>query len=141
MFSLTVAREVWRFFREEFGRKEGYYGTYKLETEIKELEYKLGKNKKNPLTKIKEYYKVRKEKKKFKAKEIVSKPKIRLFKIKNDGEKRLNKEIKKEKKKARREIRKQKILDLMRKLKLWRRKGYYGTYKLEEELKKLKKIK
>jgi len=122
-------------------RKEGYYGTYKLETEIKELEYKLGKNKKNPLTKIKEYYKVRKEKKKFKAKEIVSKPKIRLFKIKNDGEKRLNKEIKKEKKKARREIRKQKILDLMRKLKLWRRKGYYGTYKLEEELKKLKKIK
>jgi len=66
--------------------------------------------------------------------------------------KREKKRIKKEKKAKRKErkrkirrvkaeIRRRKAIELMKKLKLWRKEGYYGTAHLEEELKRLKEFK
>ncbi|MDO8467854.1 MAG: hypothetical protein Q7S56_02820 [Nanoarchaeota archaeon] len=54
-------------------------------------------------------------------------------------EKERRKVIKKKISKVTREIRKRKFLDLMRKLRLWRKEGYYGTAVLEEEVKRLKR--
>ena len=63
-------------------------------------------------------------------------------KIVKKKEKKIIKQRRKEKKKKirriKREIRKRKFINLMRKLKLWRKEGYYGTAELETELKKLR---
>ena len=105
------------------------------------MEYKLRRNRKTVVTRIKEYYKVKKDKKRLVHLNKSHETKIKLFDRHRNPQKILDKKIKKERKKVKKERRKQKILDLMRKIRLWRRKGYYGTYKLEGELKKLKKQK
>ena len=54
-------------------------------------------------------------------------------------EKKANNKIRKKQiKSLKREIRKKKIIDLLAKLRLWKKQGYYGTAKLETELKRLK---
>ena len=47
--------------------------------------------------------------------------------------------IAQEVRKIKNEIRKQKLISLARKLKLWRKEGYYGTAHLEKELERAKR--
>ncbi len=75
-----------------------------------------------------------------KVKLKVEKKRIKLIqKERKRVEKERRKVIKKKISKVKREIRKRKFLDLMRKLRLWRKQGYYGTAALEEEVKRLKR--
>ncbi len=111
-------------------RKQGYYGTYRLEHEIKELEEK-----------------IKSERKIHKIIRFIKKPRHGhshvVKSIEKEHKEIIKKENKKQRKKERKIIkkmkRKQKLDDLKRKLKFWKRKGYYGTSKLEEEIKKASK--
>lgn len=76
---------------------------------------------------IKEFKRKIKHEKKFARKKIKS-------------EKKRNKKIEKNKRREkRRKVRKEKVDNFMKKIKEWRKQGYYGTAKLETELKKKRK--
>jgi hypothetical protein len=87
-------------------RKQGYYGTVRVEKEIRKAKIELEKGEKIALKELKKT--LRKQKKIQRARE---------------------KEIKKAKRRA-------KKINLMRKLGLIRKQGYYGTAELEKEIKK-----
>jgi hypothetical protein len=133
-----------------FWKEEGYAGTAKLEGEIERAKIGVHKKEKSFVRKIITSYKIKREDRKREKhiKKIRKKLESEIKRKKKEAEKGAEKQkkvrVKERKRKIRilkREIRNRKILDLMRKLKIWRREGYYGTSKLEEELKKLKEYK
>ena len=160
-------------------RKEGYYGTARIESEIQTLEQKIKSKEKSFVKRIAGAYRrsreARKEKKiermRLKEEKIklrkpmfsgfglwlkrrrhekeakrrmkyikkIMKKKLRQEHKAKRKEKRARKKIRKKQiKSLKREIRKKKIINLLAKLRLWKKQGYYGTAKLETELKRLK---
>lgn len=148
-------------------KERGYYGTAKVEKEIRKYE----EEEKNEIkrffvTRIKRFKLRRAEKKRInerekiisrrykqKSERKIEKEKRKVEKVKQKSERKIIKEKRKrlklvakqkkrEKKKQisklKKEIRKRKFASLMRKLRIWRKQGYYGTASLEKELKRLK---
>ena len=93
-----------------------------------------------PATKVEERAKERKISKWFAG--LFGKEHRSVYTLKGTSPKTLNEGASKERKKKIRavkgEIRKRRMINLMRKLRLWKKQGYYGTAHLEEELRNLK---
>ncbi|MBU3907010.1 MAG: hypothetical protein KKA64_02035 [Nanoarchaeota archaeon] len=131
-------------------RREGYYGVSKVERELGKAEKEPGKIVKG-IKRFVAAYKAKRVVRKEKRKEgrhlrAIQKEFRRKIKVERRAAEKLirtgNKIRRKERRKGIRklkgEIRRKRMINLMSKLRLWKKEGYYGTAHLETELKKLK---